>query len=77
MTNTLAFIEAALRLAPMLIQTGQDVAEFAKWLYAAINNKGEPTAEDWAALEAKQEEMRKVLHAPLDVPNNQVDPLGR
>lgn len=65
MNSTLAFLEAALKLAPLLIQAGADIAVFARQVYDAINTKGEPTPEDWALLEAKQKELRDILHAPL------------
>lgn len=65
MAAILLYIEAAMKLAPALIQTGADVSAFAKQVYSAIKSGKDPSPEDWAALSAMEDRLRNELQAPL------------
>lgn len=59
------YLKAAMTLAPLVIQAGEDIAPFAAAVYQAIVRGGEPTADDWAALKAREDALRAKLQAPL------------
>jgi hypothetical protein len=64
--DALAYLEMALKLAPAIIQAGEDIGSFAKTVYTAINSGSDPTDADWQALKDKEVELRNALQAPLD-----------
>lgn len=61
----LAFIQAALELAPVLIQAGQSVTPLAERLYALWQSGEDPTQEDWQALTALEDAQTAVIDAPI------------
>jgi hypothetical protein len=64
--NALLYLAAALRLAPLIIQAGQDIVAFAMQVLAVLSKQGDPTPEEWDALTTKEAELRAVLQAPLE-----------
>lgn len=64
--NAVSYLTDALNLAPLLIQAGEDMFTFAGKIYAVIKSGDDPSDEDWAELEAKEQELRAVLDAPID-----------
>jgi hypothetical protein len=64
MSKTLDYLQAALKLAPAIIQTGSDIAAFASQVYTVVTKDTDPTEAEWKALTDKEDEMRAILQAP-------------
>lgn len=64
MNQAIAFITAALQLAPLLIQAGEDIAPFAEQIYNAVKGN-DPTDADFAMLAAKEAALLAVINAPI------------
>lgn len=63
--TVLAFIQAASALIPVLIKAGQDVAPFVVNIVTTVIDGKEPTAADWAALQAHESSLRATLQNAL------------
>lgn len=66
MDQALVYLTLAMKLAPVIIQAGQDIYEFSRQVYLVVTKQGDPSAADWAMLTAKEEELRAILQAPLE-----------
>lgn len=65
MNAVVTFITAALQLAPLLIQLGEDLIPVAERIYAVATQSGDPTDEDWAFLHEQQDKMNAIINAPI------------
>jgi hypothetical protein len=70
-TTMLAFIQAALALAPTLIQAGQDITPLAEKLFALFQSGDEPSQQDWDDLHAIEAGQTAVIDA--DIPGEDDD----
>lgn len=62
---TLAFIQAALQLAPLVISAGTSLVQLAESVYAVANAPGDPTDADWANLTAIETALRAQIEASI------------
>lgn len=66
MSNILLYALQVLQVLPQLIAAGQDVAGFIQQANTSLKNmqdqKRDPTAEEWAALNTQIDALRKQLH---------------
>ena len=63
MDTALTFLTIAMKVAPLVIQAGQEIEPFAREVYDKITSDTDPTDADFAALAAKEDELRAVLQA--------------
>lgn len=59
--GAIGFVSQALALTPLIVKAGMDISEFVASINAVVA-KGDPTAEDWAALHAREDALRKQLN---------------
>lgn len=64
MPAILAFVTAAMQLAPLLISLGRDIAPFAQMVIDAIKGGGVPTDAQWQAMHDLETSLRAELNAP-------------
>jgi hypothetical protein len=57
------FALAALQLAPLVVQTGEDIVEFVTWAVGVANEPDGPTDADWDALAQKEAAYRAQIAA--------------
>lgn len=61
----LEFLQAASALIPLIVKAGEDVTPFIVNIVSSVMNGKDPTAEDWAALQAKESALRATLQNAL------------
>lgn len=61
----LQFLEAASAIIPLIIKAGEDVTPFIVNIVQTVMGGNEPTADDWAALQAKESTLRARLQNAL------------
>lgn len=61
----LAYLTAALQLAPILIQAGQDIGPLAAKIYAMFQAGTDPTDADWAELHALEAQQTAAINAAI------------
>ncbi len=57
----MTFLAAALQLTPVVVQAGEDIAQFVEWALSVYNSANGPTDADWDQLHAKEAGMRAKL----------------
>lgn len=63
----LAYVTAALQLAPLLIQAGAEIMTLANQVISVVQSSGEPTQADWDALTEIEKPLRDQLQSvPTD-----------
>lgn len=65
MNAIIAFITAALQLAPLLEQLGEDLVPLAKRVYEVVTKGGDPTDEDWGYLHDLQDKAKAAIDQPV------------
>jgi hypothetical protein len=61
-----SYMATILKLTPLLIKAGEEIAPLAVKLVTSIRGSNVPTVQDWADLDALEKRLRDELHAPLD-----------
>jgi len=65
MDAILTFVEAAVKLAPALIQAGMDIAPLVQKIVGVSQSADGPTQADWDDLAAMEKPLRDELQAPV------------
>ena len=63
--DILSYLTIAMKLVPILLEAGKDISAFAQTTLAVIQRGGDPTAQEWADLDAMEANLRAELQAPL------------
>jgi len=61
-----AFLILGLQLLPQLIAAGKDVASLISLMREVASSENDPTPEQWAALHAVEDALRKKLHSDTE-----------
>ncbi len=59
------FIIAALQLAPVIVEAGEDIGQFVEWAIGIYDSPTGPADADWDALNAKEASLRAKLAPPV------------
>ena len=58
------FVQAAMKLVPLLVSLGKDIAPLAQIVVDVVRGSGDPTDAQWAALHQLEDSLRQQLDGP-------------